>query len=155
MRVKLCSADCAAALCTAAIMPAPASSEMMIFRRLNSGCIRESKARQDPHGTVRQSFRINSGILGVTMDESTTTPPDLARATPASALPSFESCRAAVSAGAQSGIDALGALSGPLQQGCPELAGILRSSAVRTSLEIYTRQDAEAVRQQASLVQEA
>ena len=89
------------------------------------------------------------------MDESTATPPDLARATPASALPSFDSCRAAVSAGAQSGIDALGALSGPLQQGCPELAGILRSSAVRTSLEIYTRQDAEAVRQQASLVQEA
>jgi hypothetical protein len=89
------------------------------------------------------------------MDETTPTPPDLARATPASALPSFESCRAVVSVGAQSGIDALGALSGPLQQGCPELAGILQSSAVRTSREIYTRQDAEAVRQQARLMQEA
>jgi hypothetical protein len=89
------------------------------------------------------------------MDETTPTPPDLARATPASALPSFETCRAVVSVGAQSGIDALGALSGPLQQGCPELAGILQSSAVRTSREIYTRQDAEAVRQQARLMQEA
>jgi hypothetical protein len=96
-----------------------------------------------------------SGILGVTMDETTPTSRDSAPATPASALPSFESCRAAVSAGAQSGIDALGALPAPLQQCCPELAGILRSSAVRTSFEIYTRQDAEAVRQQASLMQEA
>jgi hypothetical protein len=96
-----------------------------------------------------------SGILGVTMDETTPTSRDSAPATPASALPSFESCWAAVSAGAQSGIDALGALPAPLQQCCPELAGILRSSAVRTSLEIYTRQDAEAVRQQASLMQEA
>jgi hypothetical protein len=89
------------------------------------------------------------------MDETTPTPPDLARATPASALPSFESCRAVVSVGAQSGIDALGAVTGPLHQGCPELAGILQSSAVRTSREIYTRQDAEAVRQQARLMQEA
>jgi hypothetical protein len=70
------------------------------------------------------------------------------------ALPSFESCIAA-SSSAKSGIDALSALSDSLQQNCPQLAAILRSSVVRTSLETYARQDAEAVRQQASLMREA
>ena len=37
----------------------------------------------------------------------------------------------------------------------PELAVILQSSAVRTSLGIYARQNAEAIRQQGSLMQEA
>jgi hypothetical protein len=70
-------------------------------------------------------------------------------------LPSFESCMAAAAAGAKSGIEALGALTTSLQQNCPELAAMLQSSAVQISLEIYARQDAEAARQQASLMQEA
>ena len=93
------------------------------------------------------------------MDETTSPPTDSAPVTmissDAPALPSFETCMAAASANATCGIDALGALSGPLQHSCPELAAILRSSAVRTSFDIYKRQDVEAVRQQASLMQEA
>jgi hypothetical protein len=88
--------------------------------------------------------------------ETTHTAPDLTPApTSGPALPSFESCMATASAGTKSGIDALGALSAPLQQSCPELAVILRSSAVRTRVETYARQDAEAIRQQATLMQEA
>jgi hypothetical protein len=88
--------------------------------------------------------------------ETTQTAPDMTPApTSGPALPSFESCMATASAGTKSGIDALGALSAPLQQSCPELALILRSSAVRTSVETYARQDAEAIRQQATLMQEA
>ena len=93
------------------------------------------------------------------MDETTSPPTDSAPVTmissDAPALPSFETCMAAASANATCGIDALGALSGPLQHSCPELAAILRSSAVRTSFDIYKRQDVEAVRQQARLMQEA
>jgi hypothetical protein len=93
------------------------------------------------------------------MDETTSPPTDPAPVTmissDAPALPSFETCMAAVSANATCGLDALGGLSGPLQHSCPELAAILRSSAVRTNLDIYKRQDVEAVRQQASLMQEA
>ena len=93
------------------------------------------------------------------MDETTSPPTDTASVTiisvDAPAPPTFETCMAAVSANATCGIDALGALSGPLQHSCPELAVILRSSAVRTSFDIYKRQDVEAVRQQASLMQEA
>ena len=71
------------------------------------------------------------------------------------ALPSFDSCVAAASSTGKSGIDAISPLSTQLQQKCPALAQILQSSAVRTSLETYARQDAEAVRQQADLVKEA
>ena len=69
--------------------------------------------------------------------------------------PRFEACLTAVSAGAKSGVDALASLPESLDRDCPALATILRSSAVRTCLETYVRQDAEAVRQQASLMQEA
>jgi len=93
------------------------------------------------------------------MDETTSTPADSTPVTGVppgvSSLPSLEGCMADVSANATSGIDALGALSGSLQHSCPELAAILQSSAVRTNLDIYKRQNAEAVRQQASLMQEA
>jgi hypothetical protein len=92
-------------------------------------------------------------------NETTRTAPDRASAAAAPnsglALSSFQSCMAATSAGAKAGIDALGALPEQLRQNCPELAAILGSAAVRTSLETYARQDAEAVRQQASLMQEA
>jgi hypothetical protein len=94
------------------------------------------------------------------MDNETTSPPTGSAFVPSipsngSALPSFESCVAAVSTDAKSGIEALVALTDPLKQNCPELAAILRSSSVRTSLDIYERQDVEAVRQQASLMREA
>ena len=68
---------------------------------------------------------------------------------------SFVDCVAAVSSTDKSGIDAISALPGKLQQNCPELAKILESSAVRTKLDTYARQDAEAVRQQTQLVEEA
>jgi hypothetical protein len=71
------------------------------------------------------------------------------------ALPSFESCMTAASSIGKSGNDALSTLSDLLQQKCPGLAGILQSSAVRTSLETYKRQDAEAARQQANLKRDA
>ena len=93
------------------------------------------------------------------MDETTSTPADSTPVTGVPSgvpsLPSLEGCMAAVSANETSGIGALGALSGSLKHSCPELAAILQSSAVRTSLDIYKRQDAEAVRQQAGLMQEA
>jgi hypothetical protein len=91
-------------------------------------------------------------------NETTSTSTDPAPVTPirtGPAVPSFESCMTAASGSAESGIEALGALSDPLQHNCPELAAILRSSAVRTSLDTYARQNVEAVRQQASLMQEA
>jgi hypothetical protein len=71
------------------------------------------------------------------------------------ALPSFESCRTAVSPAARSGICVLGTLPDSLSKQCPELAAILRSSAVRTSIKIYKEQDSEAKRQQTSLMHEA
>ena len=87
-------------------------------------------------------------------DEIGKTPPDSgAPAMPEP--PSFEACMAAVSAGRASWVDAIASPSDALAAACPELAAILRSSKVRTNYEIFNRQDAEAVRQQASLMQEA
>jgi hypothetical protein len=92
-------------------------------------------------------------------DETTASAVNVAATTevPSSGLhfPSFASCIAAVSSTNKSGIDAIGGLSIQLQQNCPELAKILQSSAVRTSLDTYARQDAEAMRQQAYLLKEA
>src|ERR1700733_609079 len=68
---------------------------------------------------------------------------------------SFVGCVETVSSTDKSGIDAISALPGKLRQNFPELAKILQSSAVRTKLDIYARQDAEAVRQQTQLVEEA
>ena len=68
---------------------------------------------------------------------------------------SLVDCVAAVSSADKSGIDAISTLPGKLQQNCPELAKILESSAVRSNLDTYARQDAEAVRQQTQLVEEA
>jgi hypothetical protein len=42
-----------------------------------------------------------------------------------------------------------------MDDACPTLASILRSAAVRTSLESYERLDAESIRQQALLKREA
>ena len=58
--------------------------------------------------------------------------------------------------GAQdTGLKAILELILPMDGACPRLAKILRSAAIRTSLESYERQDAELVRQQALLKREA
>ena len=58
--------------------------------------------------------------------------------------------------GAQdTGLKAIPELIQPMDGACPRLAKILRSAAIRTSLESYERQDAESVRQQALLKREA
>jgi hypothetical protein len=58
--------------------------------------------------------------------------------------------------GAQdTGLKAILELIQPMEGACPRLAKILRSAAIRTSLESYERQDAESVRQQALLKREA
>ncbi len=70
-------------------------------------------------------------------------------------LPSLANCAAALSAQGNTGVGAIGELPASLKTACPELAAILQSSAVKTSFETYTRQDAEAVRQQGELMREA
>jgi hypothetical protein len=70
-------------------------------------------------------------------------------------LPSLENCKTAISAGGKTGLAAIDALPAALQTECPGLAAILRSSAIKTILETYDRQDAEAVRQQTELMREA
>jgi hypothetical protein len=54
-----------------------------------------------------------------------------------------------------SGLMAIPELIEPMETACPRLATILRSAAVRTSLETYERQDAESIRLQVLLKQEA
>ena len=70
-------------------------------------------------------------------------------------LPSLEDCAAAISAGENTGVSAIAERAASLKTVCPELAAILQSSAVKTSLETYARQDAEAIRQQTELMREA
>jgi hypothetical protein len=71
------------------------------------------------------------------------------------AMPAFKDCLAAASGGQGLGIVAIGAPPERLKKDCPEIAEILASSAVRTSLETYQRRNAEAKRQQVHLMQEA
>jgi hypothetical protein len=73
----------------------------------------------------------------------------------AAPTPSFVDCFKVVTLADKSGIEAISALPSKLRQNWPELAKILESSAVRTKLDTFARQDAEAVRQQTYLVQEA
>ena len=70
-------------------------------------------------------------------------------------LPAFKDCLAAASGGRASGIDAIAKPPDQLTKDCPEIAEILGSSPVLTSLETYKRRDDEAVRQQDHLMQEA
>jgi hypothetical protein len=75
-------------------------------------------------------------------------------------VPSLKECVEAVAPGdatglKESGLKAIGALPALLQKACPELAGILGSSAVTTNLRTYERQDAESIRQQSELMREA
>ncbi len=70
-------------------------------------------------------------------------------------LPSLDNCAAAIAAGGKTGLGAIADLPASLKTACPELAAILGSSPVKTSLETYARQDAEAVRQQTELMREA
>ena len=76
-------------------------------------------------------------------------------ATASAGLPAFKDCLAAVSGGPASGIDAIAEPPAQLLKDCAEMSGILASSAVRTSLDAFRRRDAEAVRQQTNLMQEA
>jgi hypothetical protein len=62
--------------------------------------------------------------------------------------PFFADCVKGVTLADKSGIGAISALSSKLHQNWPEFAKILESSAIRTKLNTYSRQDAEAVRQQ-------
>src|SRR5258707_1682217 len=73
---------------------------------------------------------------------STEAPSTTMASSPGPTSLSFVDCVAAVSSTDKSGIDAISALPGKLQQNCPELAKILESSAVRTKLDTYARQDA-------------
>jgi len=72
----------------------------------------------------------------------------------ASPVPNWDDSIAAVSANKGSGLDAIPELAKSMQGPCPGLAQILQSSAVRTSLEVYKRQDNEAVLQEDKLKQE-
>jgi hypothetical protein len=67
----------------------------------------------------------------------------------------LDECAAAIAVGGKTGLGAIADLPVSLKTACPELAAILGSSPVKTSLETYARQDAEAVRQQAELLREA
>jgi hypothetical protein len=70
-------------------------------------------------------------------------------------LPTLDQCLAVVSRSPNSGLAAISELPALLRPECPEMADVLGSSAVRTSLETYLRQDAESIRQQTELKQEA
>jgi hypothetical protein len=54
----------------------------------------------------------------------------------------------------KSGLDAIPALIDPMAATCPPLAAVLRSSAVRSQLETYSREDEESGRQQKQLKSE-
>lgn len=71
------------------------------------------------------------------------------------ALPSLADCLAAVAVAGRSGIDAIPELAKSVQSRCPELGKVLVSSAVRTGLETYARQDGEAIAQEKKLKREA
>jgi hypothetical protein len=70
-------------------------------------------------------------------------------------LPSLEHCQGVVAKSKSSGLDAIRQLPTPLKPECPELAEILGSSAISTSLETFERRDAESIAQQADLKLEA
>ncbi len=82
-------------------------------------------------------------------------PPNPEPPKPAGPPLSLDNCAAAIAAGGKTGLGAIADLPASLKTACPELAAILGSSPVKTSLETYARQDAEAVRQQAELLREA
>jgi hypothetical protein len=69
--------------------------------------------------------------------------------------PSLEHCQAVVAKSKSSGLDAIRELPPLLKAECPELAEILGSSAITTSLETFKRQDEESIAQQADLKLEA
>jgi hypothetical protein len=69
--------------------------------------------------------------------------------------PRLEAAMAAADAKDASGLKAIPLLIGPMSAACPALGAVLRSSAVRTSLETHDRQSVESSRQQALLKEEA
>lgn len=86
--------------------------------------------------------------------ENNVPPQSAAPAGGATTLPSFSDCMAAV-ATASTGIETFPAVVPQLETSCPELASILRQTAVTLRVESYTRHDGEAIDQQARLKSEA
>ena len=82
-------------------------------------------------------------------------PPPAPETDTGSSLPSLAQCRLVIAKSKSSGLKAIRELPALLKPECPELAEILRSAAIRTSLESFERQDAESIRQQTVLKQEA
>jgi hypothetical protein len=66
----------------------------------------------------------------------------------------YDDAAAILSANASADFGALATLADSLAPTAPELAGILRSSSIRTQVDIYTRLDAEAVLQQSRFMNE-
>ena len=60
-----------------------------------------------------------------------------------SSLPSLAQCQQVIAKSKSSGLKAIRELPALLKPECPELAEILGSSAITTSLETFDRQDAE------------
>jgi len=72
-----------------------------------------------------------------------------------SSLPSLAQCQQVIAKSKSSGLKAIRELPALLKPECPELAEILGSSAITTSLETFDRQDAESIAQQTDLKYEA
>jgi hypothetical protein len=70
-------------------------------------------------------------------------------------LPSLEHCQGVIEKSKSSGLEAIPELPALLKPECPELAEILGSSAIATSLGTFNRQDAESIAQQKELMKEA
>jgi hypothetical protein len=70
-------------------------------------------------------------------------------------LPSLEHCQGVIEKSTSSGLNAIRELPPLLKPECPELAEILGSAAILTSLETFERQDKESIAQQADLKLEA
>src|SRR6516225_2741860 len=66
--------------------------------------------------------------------------------------PPLDHCLSVISASKAVGLDAIPELPALLKAECPELAAILGSSSIKTSLQTYERQDQEAIRQQNELM---
>jgi hypothetical protein len=66
-------------------------------------------------------------------------------------LPSLEQCQQVIAKSKSSGLKAIRVLPPLLKHDCPELAEILGSSAITTSLDTFDRQDVESIAQQTDL----
>jgi hypothetical protein len=81
--------------------------------------------------------------------------PAAAANNPAPPVPSLKHCLTVISAGKNKGLDAIPELPALLEPECPELAEILESASITTSLETFGRRDKESIAQQTDLKFEA